>query len=335
MARTRRGRRRRDGSRIGTLLAALVLVAALAAAALTAVVLGESDGGGGDGGPTPFAGASASTTAKAGTARANAPTPHIYGRAPASKTVSVHFAKPPASGLLVDERTGKVLWSWYPERALPIASITKMMTALLTVEHEPADARVPITRAAVTADGSKVGMLPRGKLVKLETLLYGLLLPSGNDAATALAQKVAHTLPRFVALMNQRARQLGLTCTRFASPSGIVDRDNSSCAPDLALLAHELLAQPRLAKIVRTPSAVLPLPVKGGKVWLYNNNGLMRLHYPGVDGVKTGYTDAAGRCLVAAAHRGRTELLVVILHSVDPPGQAKRLLDAGFAAAPQ
>jgi D-alanyl-D-alanine carboxypeptidase len=326
----RQGRRRRGRIRIGTLLGALVLVAALAAAALTAVVLGDGGGGGG-GGPTPFAGAPTNRTAKAGTASASAPPPHIYGRAPASKTVQVHFAKPPASGLLVDERTGKVLWSWYPERALPIASITKMMTALLTVEREPADAHVPITRAAVMADGSKVGVLPRGKLVTLETLLYGLLLPSGNDAATALAQKVSHTLPRFVALMNERARQLGLTCTRFASPSGIVDRGNRSCAPDLALLAHALLAQPRLAKIVRTRSAVLPLPVKGGKVWLYNNNGLMRVRYPGVDGVKNGYTIAAGRCLVAAAHRGSTRLLVVILNSVDPTAQAKRLLDAGFA----
>ncbi len=309
----------------------MTVLVALAAAALTVVVL--STGGGR--GSSATAHGRASTTAT--TVASPPPAPallHAYGRtaAPASEAVHVHFGKPPKSALLVNERTGQVLWSWHPERQLPIASITKMMTALLTVEHEPADAHVPITRLAVNAPGSRVGVLPRGKLVNLETLLYGLLLPSGNDAAYALAQKVAGTPAKFVAMMNAKARALGLTCSRFASPSGYVDQGNHSCAPDLALLAHDLLAQPRLAKIVRTPSAILPLPIKGGKVYLYNNNGLMRLHYPGVLGVKTGFTDAAGSCLVSAAHRGSTRLLVVMLNSVDAPDQSAALLNAGFAA---
>lgn len=333
MATTRRERRRGGRSRIGLLLGGLVLLAALAAAALSAVVLVSGGGNGSGGSPTPFAGRHPSTSAKSGTIAPQAPTPHVYGRAPAPHPVSLHFAKPPKSALLIDERTGQVLWSWFPERQLPIASITKMMTALLTVEHEPANAHVPITRLAVNAPGSRVGVLPHGKLVNLETLPYGLLLPSGNDAAYALAQKVSGTPARFVDLMNAKARQLGLTCTRFASPSGFVDQGNHSCAPDLALLAHDLLRQPRLAKIVRSRSAILPLPIKGGKVYLYNNNGLMRLRYPGVDGVKTGYTKAAGSCLVAAAHRGRTRLLVVMLNSVNAPQQSEQLLNAGFASA--
>ena len=168
--------------------------------------------------------------------------------------------------------------------------------------------------------------------MRLESLLYGLLLPSGNDAAIALAQHVAGKERRFVAMMNERARAMGLRCTHFASASGIVDQGNHSCAIDLAIIAHSVLRQPLLARIVAAASAILPFPIKGGKLYLYNNNPLLRLGYPGADGVKTGYTVAAGRCLVATARRGRAWLGVVLLHAADPPDQAQNLLNAGFAA---
>jgi serine-type D-Ala-D-Ala carboxypeptidase (penicillin-binding protein 5/6) len=179
--------------------------------------------------------------------------------------------------------------------------------------------------------GSGVGLLPRGKTVQVRTLLYGLLLPSGNDAAIALALRSAGSQARFVALMNQRAKAMGLVCTRFSSVSGIKDAGNHSCAPDLAALARAVLREPRLAKIVRSRSAVLPFPIKGRKLYLYNNNPLLRAGYKGTTGVKTGYTDAAGRCLVATARHGRIRLGVVLLDSVDPGRQAERLLDRGFA----
>jgi D-alanyl-D-alanine carboxypeptidase len=169
------------------------------------------------------------------------------------------------------------------------------------------------------------------KYIPVETMLYGLLLPSGNDAAIALAQHVAGSEARFVALMNSRARELGLRCTHFATASGIVDRGNQSCATDLARIAHAVLDQPRLARIVATARVVMPFPIKGGKLYLFNNNPLLRRGYPGADGVKTGFTDAAGRCLVATARRGGVWLGVVLLNSKDPPDQATELLDAGFA----
>ncbi len=165
----------------------------------------------------------------------------------------------------------------------------------------------------------------------LGTLLFGLLLPSGNDAAIALAQRIAGTQSAFIAMMNARARAMGLRCTHFTSVSGIVDQGNHSCAGDLAVIAHAVLEQPRLAPIVGTRSAVLPFPIKGGKLYLYNNNPLLRLGYPGADGVKTGYTAAAGPCLIATARRGRRWLGVVLLHSSDTAGQAQQLLDDGFA----
>jgi len=170
-----------------------------------------------------------------------------------------------------------------------------------------------------------------GKRVPLVALLYGLLLPSGNDAAIALADHVAGTQSRFISLMNAKAHALGLRCTHYTTVSGIIDHGNHSCAQDLALIAHLVLEQPLLAKIVASPSAILPFPIKGGKLFLYNNNPLLMTGYPGTDGVKTGFTDAAGVCLVAAARRGRTWLGVVLLHSGNTSAQAQQLLNAGFA----
>src|ERR671937_1215326 len=138
---------------------------------------------------------------------------------------------------MFDIDTGRVLWRRDPTRVLPIASLTKMMTALVVADRVPSAARVLITRQALHYTGSGVGVLPRGRWIDVTTMLYGLLLPSGNDAAIALAQRAAGTVPRFVGLMNARARVMGLACTHFTTPSGIVDRGNHSCAGDLAAMA--------------------------------------------------------------------------------------------------
>jgi D-alanyl-D-alanine carboxypeptidase (penicillin-binding protein 5/6) len=251
--------------------------------------------------------------------------------APAPEQVRIAVHLPLRSGLVFDVSTGKVLWARDPGQAVPIASLTKMMTALVIVAHAPPDAPVLITPDALHYSGSGVGLLPLGKDVPLETLLYGLLLPSGNDAAIALADHVAGTQSKFVAMMNAQAKRMGLRCTHFDSVSGIVDQGNYSCASDLATLAHAILVQPRLATIVASRSAILPFPIKGGKLYLYNNNPLVLARYPGIDGVKTGYTQAAGQCLVATARRGTRWLGVVLLHSANAAVQAQGLLNAGFA----
>ena len=236
----------------------------------------------------------------------------------------------PRAGLLFDLDTGEVLWRRNPTRRLAIASLTKMMTALLVSARTEAGDRARITREALNYTGSGMGVLREGRRVPVQTLLHGLLLPSGNDAAIALALRVSGSQRAFVARMNERAAQMGLACTRFASPSGIVDRGNHSCAADLARLGRAVLDDRRLAPIVRRRRAILPFRVKGGHIFLYNHNPLVRLGYPGVLGVKTGYTRVAGRCLVAAARRGGRRLGVVLLRSPDPGRQARRLLDAGF-----
>jgi serine-type D-Ala-D-Ala carboxypeptidase (penicillin-binding protein 5/6) len=247
--------------------------------------------------------------------------------------VRLRFGRQPRSGLLFDIDTGEVLWRRLPQRVLPIASLTKMMTALVVVQRARPDDRVLVTKEALAYQGSGVGVLPRGKRVKLETMLNGLLLPSGNDAAIALAQRVSGTVQRFVTRMNEQARAMDLPCTRFSSPSGFEDAGNHSCAVDLAAMTRAVLDQPRLARIVKRRRAVLPFPIKGGRIYLFNNNPLLRTGYPGVIGVKTGFTNAAGRCLVAAAERNGRRLGVVLLHSPDPGAQARKLLDRGFSVA--
>jgi len=249
---------------------------------------------------------------------------------PAADPIELQFRHPPRAGLLINLQTGQVLWQRNADKRLPIASLTKMMTALVAVKASRPNDPVLVTKAAVDSNGSKVGVLPLHKDVRMESMLYGLLLPSGNDASVAIAQHVAGSVNAFVMRMNEEAARLGMGCTRYSSPSGYFDQDNFSCAADLALLAHVAIEQPRIARVVHTYSAVLPFPIKGGKLYLYNNNPLLIYHYPGTTGLKTGFTDAAGRCLVATAERGGIKLGVVVLNSNAPGVQSKQLLDRAF-----
>ncbi len=307
-----------------------MLTFVIAAAVLLGLLASKAAGPGSLGRAGRLMHANAAATAAAPT-RPPPRTDYATRPAPAGEQIRPKFKLGLRSGMLFDVRSGRVLWERDPLRRLPIASLTKMMTALVVTAKVKPSARVLITRQAVHFSGSGVGLLPLGKRVPLRGLLYGLLLPSGNDAAIALAQHVGRTQTRFVLMMNARARVMGLRCTRFSTASGIVDRGNYSCAPDLAAVAHAILMEPLLARIVASRSAVVPFPIKGGKLFLYNNNPLLIARYPGADGVKTGFTDASGPCLVAAARRGRAWLGVVLLHSRNPSLQAQQLLNAGFA----
>jgi D-alanyl-D-alanine carboxypeptidase len=263
-----------------------------------------------------------------------APSPLAVRLDGAPDPISIDFKKPPKAALVFDLDTGKVLWRHNPTKVRPIASLTKMMTALVVVDRIPEGRKVKITNEALRYSGSGVGLLPRGKWIGVNTMLHGLMLPSGNDAAIALAQRAAGgSEKRFVRYMNEKAEQMGLHCTRFASSSGIVDKGNHSCAADLAAIARAVMREPRLTRVVKRRQAVLPFPIKGGRLWLYNHNPLLRAGYPGTTGLKTGYTDAAGRCLVATARRGDVKLGVVLLDSPDPGKQAMQLLDRGFKAS--
>jgi D-alanyl-D-alanine carboxypeptidase len=247
--------------------------------------------------------------------------------------VNPRFRHPPAAGLLFDVDTGQVLWRKRPTWRRPIASLTKMMTALVVDERLRPAQRIRVTREAIAVGGSKVGLLKKGMRLPVRTLLYGLMLPSGNDAARVLAQGAGNgSIRRFVRRMNAQAARLGLRCSHFSNPSGLRDEGNHSCAADLAAMARAVLRRPRLARIVGHRSKVLRFPVKGHKLFLYNHNPLLLQGYRGTTGVKTGFTNAAGACFVATATRGPVKLGAVVLGSPDIDRQARRLLDLGFRA---
>jgi D-alanyl-D-alanine carboxypeptidase len=325
-------RRRRSRRPLGV---ALALVFAVGAGGGAALYDATDEGGGGGSRGTPPAAAVVQPPAKL------RPPPELRDELqpkpppgielPTENLVAVRFKRPPRAGLLLDLDTGRVLWARRPLEVLPIASLTKIMTALIVVERTEAGDRARISRNAVRFRGSGVGVLPRGKRVPVEALMYGMLLPSGNDAATALAEHVAGSDRRFARLATRRAHDLGLGCTRFVSSFGL-ESGNRSCAADLAALARLAMRQPRIARIVRQAHARLRFPIKGRYLDVSTTNPLLKDGYPGTIGLKTGFTNRAGHCLVAVVRRGGHTLAAVLLHSPDTDRQARRLIGAGFRA---
>jgi serine-type D-Ala-D-Ala carboxypeptidase (penicillin-binding protein 5/6) len=254
---------------------------------------------------------------------------------PAQTPVEPKLKRPPAAGILFDLDTGQVLWKRAAGRELPIASLTKMMTALLISQHHRFDERVLISRRAAETHGSKLGVLPPGKKVRLKPLFYALIMASANDAAVALAEHSAGSLRKFSDRMNREARVMGLRCSHFTTPSGLKNQGNYSCALDLAALARADLAVPRIARIARTREASFPFPGKVGTLDLYNNHYFLSRGIAGVPGaevtgLKTGLTLEAGRCYVTTARLGSRHLGVVLLDTPDPFRQVPQLLQAGF-----
>ena len=239
------------------------------------------------------------------------------------------FRKPPRAALVFDVNTGEALFRHQPLTVFPMASLTKIMTALIVANETAPEDRVRITPAALRYQGSGVGVLPRGKRVRLETLLNGLMLVSGNDAAIALATHVSGKERRFVRLMNEKARLWALECTRFASSHGL-ENGNRSCAADLAVMTRLAMREPRITRVVSRAQVAFRFPIKGGRLFLAGHNPLIRARYPGAIGLKTGYTRVAGRCFVGVARRGERTLGVVLLGSPNPTAHAIRLLDLGF-----
>jgi serine-type D-Ala-D-Ala carboxypeptidase (penicillin-binding protein 5/6) len=310
-----------------------VLVAALAVLLLGATPLGKEDKGSRDR-TSPAPRGPALTQASTDRSRRARPprSPYQLRPAPARLPVNVQFARKPRAGILFDVDSGRVLWQHDPGRALPIASLTKMITALIVARRNGPDEPVLITSQAVHFQGSGVGVLPQGKKVPLRDLFYGLLLVSGNDAAIALAQHDSGSVPAFVRRMNRWRRRLGLRCSHFSSPSGIIDKHNFSCPRDLATLARADLANPWIRRVVGMREARFSFPVKGGYLDLYNNNPFIIEGMKGVTGLKTGYTLAAGRCYVVTQKVGGHQLGVVLLNTPNPLDQVPALLKAGAKA---
>jgi D-alanyl-D-alanine carboxypeptidase len=250
-----------------------------------------------------------------------------------AQPITLHFRVPPRAGLVFDVDTGQVLWARNPLGRLPIASLTKIMTAIIVVDRTRPGDRARVTHEALNYSGSGVGVLPKGKSVPVEGLLAGMLLPSGNDAAIALADHVAGSDGAFAKLMNARARKMGLGCTRYASSYGLQD-SNRSCVADLAALARVAMSKPRIARLVGRRQAKVRFPIKTGFLYVNSTNPLLRDRFPGTIGLKTGSTDHAGHCFVGVVRRGRRTIGVVLLHSPNSMAQAERLVTAAFKLRP-
>jgi serine-type D-Ala-D-Ala carboxypeptidase (penicillin-binding protein 5/6) len=266
--------------------------------------------------------------------RARRHSPYALKPAGGHLPVNVGFAagNEPKAGVLFDVDTGRVLWRHDAGKELPIASLTKMMTALIIARRHKPDEPVLIKPQALAYEGSGVGVLPKGKKVPLKDLFYGLLLVSGNDAAIALAQHDAGTVGAFVRRMNAWRKRLGLRCSRFSTPSGILDKGNYSCPMDLATLARADLDDPWIRRVVATREVRFPFPIKGNYLDLYNNNPFIIEGMEGITGLKTGYTEAAGRCYVTTQRVDGHELGVVLLNTPNPEDQVPALLRAGDKA---
>lgn len=270
-----------------------------------------------------------------------APPGHIDASA---GVLSVEYAFPPphieaAAAYVFDADTGAVFFASHPDDKRAMASCTKIMTAFVAVTHGSLDQRVTVhsdAAAYVNPDNSYMG-LKTGEILTLQDLLYGLLLPSGNDAAVAIADAIGGSQANFVAMMNQQAQSLGLTHTHFADPHGLDAPGHYTSARDLAVLAADALANPTIARIAATLHDDIPATATHSAYHLINYNSLLpgaRSPYPGAIGLKPGNTGGAGWCEAFAARRDGHLIVGVVL--ADPTWEQRNvdmhsLLDWGFA----
>lgn len=237
------------------------------------------------------------------------------------------------AAVLIEAKTGKVLYAKNADTKLPMASTTKIMSTLLLLESGSLDSEFIVDSDAIMVEGSSAG-LQVGDVVTKRVLAYGMMLPSGNDAANATAIKVGGTYEKFAEMMNARAREIGMTRTNFVTPSGLEAAGHGSSAYDMALLARTALQNPDFREICSTERKLLQFGNPPYDRYLNNTNKLLK-QYPGTIGVKTGFTDEAGRCLVSACEKNGIQLIAVTLNAPDDWRDHAALYDNGFAILKQ
>ncbi|WP_312641639.1 D-alanyl-D-alanine carboxypeptidase family protein [Hydrogenoanaerobacterium sp.] len=230
--------------------------------------------------------------------------------------------------VLMDAQSGRVLFAQNERERMPMASTTKIMSALLTLEQENLDEYFTVDADAIRVEGSSMGLVPDDS-VTLRVLAAGMLLASGNDAANAAAVHIAGSRQLFVEMMNKRAEELGMEGTSFETPSGLDGDEHYSTAYDMALLAQAALKNEAFAEICSQYRMTLEYGNPPFKRWMRNHNRLLD-DYKGAIGVKTGFTKKAGRCLVSAAERDGVTLIAVTLGCPDDWRMHTKMLDYGF-----
>jgi D-alanyl-D-alanine carboxypeptidase (penicillin-binding protein 5/6) len=229
---------------------------------------------------------------------------------------------------LVDRETGQPIIGKNANTKRPVASTTKMMTAILAVEYADLDEMAVVSKYADRTPEYTIG-LNAGQQLTVGELLKVALVRSSNDAAVVLAEHIAGDEAFFGYLMTKKAYAIGAMQTRFKNASGLPDPDHYSTAYDLALIGRNTLSKPYIAKMVATAETDFKHPGYREALTIRNTNGLLR-SYPGADGIKTGTANESGKCLVGSATRGNRGLIAVVLKSGDREGDCKKLLDFGF-----
>ena len=229
------------------------------------------------------------------------------------------------------ELNGNTIWARQPDRRLPPASLTKLMTALLVMEQSRPDDEVTINVSATRETGTRIGIKPDERFL-LRDLLAAALVSSANDACHALAVHLAGNEAEFVIRMNRRAQELGMRNSHFANACGHDETYHYSSAHDLSLLAHTLLKYPLIAEIV-TQKDLQISSLDGQRHYTLMNKNALIGRYDGAFGLKTGFTPKAGKCLVAIARRGNNTVLLVLLHGKDRWWDAVDILDLAFEHA--
>ncbi|MDQ7093386.1 D-alanyl-D-alanine carboxypeptidase family protein [Desulfosporosinus sp. PR] len=232
------------------------------------------------------------------------------------------------AAVLMDVETGDVLFGKQANKRRPPASTTKIMTAILGLELGSSDEVVTVSPKAANVGEATLHLDP-GEKINLYELITGALVKSGNDACVAIAEQIAGNEEQFVQLMNDKALALGAQNTHFENTNGLPNKDHYSTAYDLALIARHGLSIPQFASITRQKETEIHFLEPDVMMDLRNTNKLL-WNYPYADGVKTGTTTAAGKCLVASATKDGRQLLVVVLNAPDRFGDAKKLLEWGF-----
>ena len=237
------------------------------------------------------------------------------------------------AAVLISADTGEVVYSFNASEKLPMASTTKIMTALLCLESGGLYDEFIVDSQAIRVEGSSMGLCD-GDIVTKYALCCGMLLPSGNDAANAVAVRISGSIEAFAGLMNERARKMGLSKTFFVTPSGLEGAGHGSSAADMALLAREALKNELFREICSQESIKVSFGCPPYDRWLKNTNRLLSM-YDGVYGVKTGFTDEAGRCLVSACKRGEKDLICVTLNDRNDWQDHAAIYDYGFETVRQ
>lgn len=234
------------------------------------------------------------------------------------------------SAVLIDVETGQVLYNKHMHLKSFPASLTKVLTTIIALEEGNPQELVKVSRRAAYQEGSSI-YLQEGEKIKLLDLLYGVMLASGNDAAVAVAEHIAGSIEDFAVMMNTKAREMGALNSNFINPSGLPDPDHYSTAYDLAMIMRYALKNGIFREITATRNKTIPWADNDWGRGLRNHNKLL-WQYDDITGGKTGYTRAAGRCLVASAKREGREVVAVVLNAPDDWLDVRRLLDYGLEA---